>query len=224
MEPSLSISSNLNAGSTLEHPPTTQSDYNTFLKMLTAQLKNQDPLNPQQSTDFALQLATFSGVEQQVLSNQKLSSIYSHISNFNISQLAEWIGMETRVSTYINYDKTPITLYPEFPNESDSVEVKIYDNKGELKDIFTILPSQQTIEFSGITSAGEVLPPGKYTLRLAALRDEKVIDQSEVSIYAKIVETSKNTSGEIILTLSNGEKIQSSEVKYLRNSDTSLNK
>ena len=39
------------------------SDFETFLKMLTAQMENQDPLNPLDSQDFATQLATFSGVE-----------------------------------------------------------------------------------------------------------------------------------------------------------------
>lgn len=36
-------------------------DFNTFLRMLTVQMQNQDPLNPIDSTDYAVQLATFSG-------------------------------------------------------------------------------------------------------------------------------------------------------------------
>ena len=41
-------------------------DFETFLKMLTTQIRNQDPLNPMEGSEFAVQLATFSGVEQQV--------------------------------------------------------------------------------------------------------------------------------------------------------------
>ena len=51
------------------------SDFETFLKMLTVQMKNQDPLNPVESTDYATQLATFSGVEQAVLTNDLLKSV-----------------------------------------------------------------------------------------------------------------------------------------------------
>ena len=51
------------------------SDFETFLKMLTTQLENQDPLNPIDSTDYAVQLATFAGVEQQVLTNDLLESM-----------------------------------------------------------------------------------------------------------------------------------------------------
>lgn len=37
-------------------------DFETFLHLLTTQMQNQDPLNPMESTEFATQLATFSGV------------------------------------------------------------------------------------------------------------------------------------------------------------------
>jgi len=45
------------------------SDFETFLRMLTVQMQNQDPLNPVDSSDYAVQLATFSSVEQQVQTN-----------------------------------------------------------------------------------------------------------------------------------------------------------
>ncbi|MEY5038566.1 MAG: flagellar basal body rod modification protein, partial [Pseudomonadota bacterium] len=67
----MTTSSVTSAGTTSAAPTTTSnkalisSDFDTFLKMLTAQMQNQDPLNPMDSTDYATQLATFSGVEQQ---------------------------------------------------------------------------------------------------------------------------------------------------------------
>jgi len=48
---------------------------NTFLKLLVAQLKNQDPLNPQDGTQFVAQLAQFSGLEQTIQMRQDLDSI-----------------------------------------------------------------------------------------------------------------------------------------------------
>ncbi|HMN85082.1 MAG TPA: flagellar hook assembly protein FlgD [Bauldia sp.] len=50
-------------------------DYNAFLKLLIAQLKNQDPTKPTDSTEFVAQLATFSQVEQNIAANQKLDSL-----------------------------------------------------------------------------------------------------------------------------------------------------
>ncbi len=70
------------------------SDFETFLKMLTVQMQNQDPLNPVDSSDYAVQLATFSSVEQQVLTNDILRSLSDQIGGGSIQQLAGWIGME----------------------------------------------------------------------------------------------------------------------------------
>lgn len=50
-------------------------DYNSFLKLLIAQMKNQDPTKPMDSTEYVAQLATFSQVEQTVKSNAKLDQI-----------------------------------------------------------------------------------------------------------------------------------------------------
>jgi flagellar basal-body rod modification protein FlgD len=53
----------------------TQVDYQSFLKLLVAQMKNQDPTNPMDSTQYMAQLAAFSQVEQQVQMNTKLDQM-----------------------------------------------------------------------------------------------------------------------------------------------------
>ena len=50
-------------------------NYNNFLQLLVAQLKNQDPTNPADPTTFVSQLASFSSVEQQVNTNSKLDAL-----------------------------------------------------------------------------------------------------------------------------------------------------
>ncbi len=47
-------------------------DFETFLKLLTTQMRNQDPLKPMDSTEFVAQLASFSAVEQQIRANDRL--------------------------------------------------------------------------------------------------------------------------------------------------------
>src|SRR5690606_41340802 len=49
-------------------------DYKAFLQLLVAQMKNQDPTAPMESTDYVAQLATFSQVEQSVELNKKLTA------------------------------------------------------------------------------------------------------------------------------------------------------
>jgi flagellar basal-body rod modification protein FlgD len=52
-------------------------DYNSFLKLLVAELKNQDPTKPMDSTEYVAQLATFSNVEQGIQTNSKLDDLIS---------------------------------------------------------------------------------------------------------------------------------------------------
>jgi flagellar basal-body rod modification protein FlgD len=66
-------------------------DYESFLKLLVAEMKNQDPTKPMESTDFVAQLATFSQVEQTVQSNSKLDQI---LQSTALSQAGSLIGRE----------------------------------------------------------------------------------------------------------------------------------
>ncbi len=70
-------------------PSKTQVDYQSFLKLLIAQMKNQDPTNPMDSTQYMAQLASFSQVEQSVQINQKLDQM---LQSSTLDQAAAIIG------------------------------------------------------------------------------------------------------------------------------------
>jgi flagellar basal-body rod modification protein FlgD len=64
-------------------------DYNSFLTLLIAQIKNQNPTDPQDSAQYIAQLASFSSVEQAVKTNAKLDEL---ITNLALSQADGVIG------------------------------------------------------------------------------------------------------------------------------------
>ncbi len=66
-------------------------DYQSFLRLLVAQMKNQDPTSPMESTDYVAQLATFSQVEQSVQINNKLDGI---LQASTFAQAGDLIGRE----------------------------------------------------------------------------------------------------------------------------------
>lgn len=84
--PTLPTAKNENEGATAS---AVDVDYNTFLKLLIAQMKNQDPLNPAESTEYVAQLATFSQVEQTIQMNNKLDNM---ISSLTLTQSEAVIG------------------------------------------------------------------------------------------------------------------------------------
>lgn len=66
-------------------------DYQSFLRLLVAQMKNQDPTSPMESTDYVAQLATFSQVEQSVQMNNKLEAM---LQANTLAQATNLIGKE----------------------------------------------------------------------------------------------------------------------------------
>lgn len=64
-------------------------DYDAFLKLLVAQMKNQDPTKPMDSTEYIAQLASFSNVEQSISANKKLDDL---IQQTRIAQGVDLIG------------------------------------------------------------------------------------------------------------------------------------
>lgn len=73
-------------------------DFETFLTLLTAQLRNQDPLSPLDGTEFVAQLATFSSVEQLIAVNERVDSLKSTAAGTAISALSQWIGQSVSVA------------------------------------------------------------------------------------------------------------------------------
>jgi flagellar basal-body rod modification protein FlgD len=81
----LSVGGNSN----IENGKKTTLDYDSFLTLLIAQLKNQDPTEPQDSAEYIAQLATFSNVEQSIKTNAKLDEL---MTSFALSQADGVIG------------------------------------------------------------------------------------------------------------------------------------
>lgn len=84
-----SVSSSVTTQPTASSTSSSTVSYDNFLKLLLAQMKNQDPTEPMKSTDYMAQLATFSQVEQTVKSNSKLDAL---LASSALSQADSVIG------------------------------------------------------------------------------------------------------------------------------------
>jgi flagellar basal-body rod modification protein FlgD len=87
----MDVASVLNTTKTTDTPASKETtaaptlDYNAFLHLLIAQMRNQDPMEPMKSSDYVAQLATFSQVEKTIQTNERIASLL----NTNNLQLAE---------------------------------------------------------------------------------------------------------------------------------------
>lgn len=191
------------------------SDFDTFLKMMTAQIRNQDPLNPMESTDFAVQLATFSGVEQQVHSNELLQGLFIQNGQMGLAQLTGWVGMEARVAAPVEFDGAPVTLYPNSQASADRTELVAYDGAGNEVSRQVFDPSAGALQWAGTNAAGNPLPLGSYSFEVENFVDGELTERSSVETYQPIKEA-RFADGQTILVLPGGVEIYAASVLSLR--------
>lgn len=191
------------------------SDFETFLKMLTTQMENQDPLNPMESSDFAVQLATFSGVEQQVLSNDLLKNLGSQMGVMNLSQLSGWVGMEARVNAPVSFSGDPVELYPEIPPLADQATLVVKDSYGREVNREPLTLGATEHSWTGRDRAGARLPNGTYSFEVQAQKGSAALDPTPVYSYAKVEEVRSN-NGATELILPGNQTVSSSDVTALR--------
>lgn len=139
-----------------------------FMKLLLAQLKNQDPLNPMSGTDFAVQLAQFSSLEQLTNLNTQLQTQGLNQMTLGYAQSVNMIGKEVAVqnSNIIKANGSSTDISYRLANDAQAVAINIYDQDGKL-----VATLEETEKKEGINTAawncGSV-DKGTYTFKVSA--------------------------------------------------------
>jgi flagellar basal-body rod modification protein FlgD len=136
-------------------------EFNTFLKLLTAQLRNQDPLEPLDSTQFVEQLATFSSLEQNVKSNSSLDVIAAKMSDLYAIVASQWLGQTVTVeSTWVPFSEQAIKFTVDIPDEVDRAILTVKDDTGKVVWNETLDESATGFSWSGSVLTGDAKAPG----------------------------------------------------------------
>ncbi len=147
-------------------------DMNTFLTLMTTQMKNQDPLDPMKSSEYTQQLATYSQVEQAIQQTSKLDQILNQMSSQSLTSAASYVGMS------VTTQQSTATLGPggarwsyDVPASATATKLSVVDSSGRVILETSGPTSQGTHDFawSGNTSAGAQAPAGPYTLKVVAV-------------------------------------------------------
>jgi len=157
---------------------TTQSvgdlNQDVFLKLLLAELQNQDPMNPLEGKDFIAQLATLSQVEQTRKTNESLDLLLQYQSSINNAQAVSLIGKHVRAAgdefTY-NASGTPVDLSFYLKQSAASADVKIYDSNGKIVRTMSLGPQNSGLvnfKWDGLDNQGNMVPNGTYRFEVTA--------------------------------------------------------
>jgi flagellar basal-body rod modification protein FlgD len=146
-------------------------NFNTFLTLLTTQLQNQDPLSPMDSNTFTQQLVAFSGVEQQIDTNNNLQNLIQlQTANETISA-TPLIGqnIEYGASTAPLENGQASFLYT-LPSTAATTALVVENSNGNV--VFSTTGGTSTgshsFAWNGDNANGQQMPAGNYTLNVIA--------------------------------------------------------
>ncbi|NDV98169.1 flagellar hook capping FlgD N-terminal domain-containing protein [Salipiger sp. PrR002] len=191
-------------------------DFETFLKMLTTQAQNQDPFNPVDATEYASQLASFSTVEQQVLTNGLLTELTRLATGSGLERLAGWIGMEALTMGAAYFDGAPVELVTQVPEDAQSAVLVIRGADGSLKNRIAVGAGDESYRWDGTDLSGATVSHGIYEVELEVYREDTLDETREVGAYLRVDEVARLDDVNI-LTLRGGVMREVAEVTALRN-------
>jgi flagellar basal-body rod modification protein FlgD len=149
-------------------------NFDTFLQLLTTQLKNQNPLDPLDTNQFTQQLVQFSGVEQQLKTNDFLASLVTANANTTNSNAVSYIGKTVTASGVRSELINNKAQWNFNLKEAANVTVSIKDANGNT--VYTEKGSMQagagTFTWDGTDSQGNTQPAGTYSISMQAVSGE----------------------------------------------------
>jgi len=193
-----------------------EADFETFLSLLTAQMRNQDPLKPLESTEFVAQLASFSAVEQQIRSNERLDEIFDALSGGPGAGLADWIGMEAETTAAARHEGGPLDLKVSPAAGADRAALEVFDVDGRALGTAPVDPKAEEIAWDGRVS-GAAVGPGTYRYEIAYFAGESRLSAEPARRDVRITDLRFGPEGPT-LGLAGGGALAPAEVSALRRS------
>jgi flagellar basal-body rod modification protein FlgD len=146
-------------------------NYETFLRLLTAQLQHQDPLEPLDATKFTEQLVSYSQVEQQIATNASLDTLISATRSSAGATAVSFLGKNATTSgpvTELTGGQARWTYT--LPNTAANMQIRVTDMSGNPVKTLTgpATPGTHEISWDGLNASGNAMPTGSYRLSVAA--------------------------------------------------------
>ena len=190
------------------------SDYQMFLKLLTTQLQNQDPMNPMDTSQYTQQLVQYSQVEQSIQQNTTLKSILASLGTQNLTQASSLIGrqVETNSAAAGLAAGSPAQWNWSAPRNVSSLVATITDSRGVIVDTRTVdaTGANGTFSWDGLNSKGKQADPGTYTVSFKAADSNGTSLTVTPHAIGKVSDV-QLANGAVLVTV-NGMQVSSSDL------------
>ncbi|UVM51938.1 MULTISPECIES: flagellar hook assembly protein FlgD [unclassified Pseudomonas] len=191
-----------------------------FLQLLVTQLKNQNPLDPQDNTAFVAQLAQFSSLEGITTLNDTVTSLASSYSSSQALQASSLVGRSViaQTDTAVVDTSKSLTGTVVVPSSVSGVTIKINNADGETVrtlDLGSQSAGNSSFTWDGKDDAGAVATAGTYTFSATS-----TIDNTSTSLITYLPATVNSvtisqTGGELMLNLAGLGSVALSKVETI---------
>ncbi|MCW5723320.1 MAG: hypothetical protein KIS81_00010 [Maricaulaceae bacterium] len=192
-------------------------NFEMFLTLLTAQMRNQDPLNPLDSTQFVNQLVNFSSVEQQIAANQHLQNLLMIQSASAQGAAVGFIGREATLETPQNMLQDGQARWSyEVPEGATVTALVIKDADGTVVARLDgeTGAGRKDFVWDGRADGGAPLPDGVYTLEVSVTGEDG--DAAPARVFATSRVTGVDLSGSEVIIEMGAVRAPLSSVQSLR--------
>ncbi|HVL01173.1 MAG TPA: flagellar hook assembly protein FlgD [Dongiaceae bacterium] len=197
------------------------SDKNMFMTLLLAQIKNQDPLKPQEQTEFVAQLAQFSTLEGVQNLNTTITDIGSMYRSSQALQATALVGREvlhTGSKAYLEAGGSIKGMIDEGQASGD-IKMTIKDSSGAVvatRELGNVGDAATPFEWDGKDNNGNALAAGKYTIAIEGNAGGKNSALS-TSVYNQVNSVSiVDNNGGMVLNLNGIGQIASTDIQEVR--------
>jgi flagellar basal-body rod modification protein FlgD len=208
------------ANSTAKSQTALSQNYNDFLTLLTTQLKNQDPLDPQDASEFTSQIAQLSSVQEQINSNAKLDTLISTISGSQLSNVVNYIGrvVEAKGGNKVMKVTEGAQFAYDLPTEAASATIAVSDATGKVVYTHAVptTAGRNEVVWDGTNSlTGVAAPNGGYTYKIIA-KDSSGAELKATTYSTGVVTAVDLKDGVAILGLGEDIDLPLSEVTSIK--------
>jgi len=172
------------------------SNFTTFLQLLTTQLQNQDPLSPLDTNQFTQQLVEFAQVEQQMKSNDQLTSLVALEKSAVASTALAYVGATVVVDGSTAQLTNGTANWSMNVTKPSTATIAIKDSTGQNAFTGTVAvnPGTQAFTWNGRGNDGRLWPDGSYTLTATAVdaNNQSVAISTEVQATVDSVDLTQD--------------------------------
>jgi flagellar basal-body rod modification protein FlgD len=189
-------------------------DYEAFLKLLTAQLRNQDPLSPMDATQFMTQLAQLSTVEQAVKTNDTLIEVKDMLHNTSMRMDLAYLGRKVQAMTdMFGLSDGKAEMAYAVDGTAASVRIEVIDEAGRTVRTASgaLGGGRQIFTWDGKTDAGAQAPDGTYQVRIKA-KDKNGDSLNVATVVTDSVKEVRTLDGTTYFILQGGAAVQINDI------------